>query len=169
MYIYIVTVNIVILYLATRYSDIHNIFSRIYMSTHPAAGRIKYSPQNGARSHLWTLLAVNTRPPRRAKSCMIPRVSQRLARRWDGRAFTDERELPPRKMVSPAPRHDTGEDFCMKYTKPRENHLVNTRPRSRPHSFASQRKRNRTESDFPVGLTLLTFSNLRYIYIYMYI
>ncbi len=31
MYIYIVTVNIVILYLATRYSDIHNICLRIYM------------------------------------------------------------------------------------------------------------------------------------------
>ena len=46
---------------------------------------------------------------------------------------------PPRKMVSPAPRHDTGEDIASKISRPRENHLVRTRSRTRSHSFASQR------------------------------
>ncbi len=132
----------------------------------------EYSPRSSVRtllaprrgewsSHPQKRSTVRTRtdPPRKSIRRKPRASSFSFKSIWNRKiSAVNTRSAPPRKMVSPAPRHDTGEDIWLKISRPRENHLVRTRSRTRPHSFASQRKRNRTESDFPVGFTLLTFS-----------
>ena len=113
----------------------------------------EYSPRSSVRtllaprrgewsSHPQKRSTVRTRtdPPRKSIR-RKPRASNFSFKSiWNRKiSAVNTRPAPPRKMVSPAPRHDTGEDIASKISRPRENHLVRTRSRTRPHSFASQR------------------------------
>ena len=76
-------------------------------STRPAAGRTKYSPPKAFNGENLHRPAAQINTPEASGIELFIQNHMKLKKN----SAVNTRPAPPRKMVSPAPRHDTGEDM----------------------------------------------------------